>query len=69
MKRYIAQKAMKFDKNYPKGAEIPENVIAKNMINKLVRCKALTVETIAEQNKKSEKQIVQSKKSKKVDVV
>ena len=39
------------------------------MINKLVRCKALTVETIAEQNKKSEKQIVQSKKSKKVDVV
>lgn len=54
MKRYIALKAMKFDKNYQKGAEIPENVIAKEMINKLVRCKALAVETTAESDNKLE---------------
>ena len=28
MKKYIAQKAMRFDKSYQKGEEIPENVIA-----------------------------------------
>jgi len=26
MKKYIAQKAMRFDKSYQKGEEIPENV-------------------------------------------
>ena len=54
MKRYIALKAMKFDKNYQKGAEIPENVIAKEMINKLLRCGALAVETTAESDNKLE---------------
>ena len=54
MKRYIALKAMKFDKNYQKGAEIPENVIAKEMINKLLRCEALAVETTAESDNKLE---------------
>lgn len=32
MKKYIAQKAMRFDKSYQKGEEIPENVIAKDMM-------------------------------------
>ena len=45
---------MKFDKNYQKGAEIPENVIAKEMINKLLRCEALAVETTAESDNKLE---------------
>lgn len=41
MKKYIALKAMKFDKSYQKGDRIPENVIAKDMINKLIRCGVL----------------------------
>ena len=73
MKRYIAQKAMKFDKSYPKGAEIPQNVIAKDMLNKLVRCGALAVEQTTEQDRNLEEteqtKTLQNKKSKKVDVV
>ena len=45
---------MKFDKNYKKGAKIPESVIAKEMINKLLRCGALAVETTAESDNKLE---------------
>lgn len=56
MKKYIAQKEMKFDKRYQKGTEVPENVIAKEMRNKLVRCGALAVEITAEQEKKPEEQ-------------
>lgn len=56
MKKYIAQKEMKFDKSYQKGTEVPENVIAKEMRNKLVRCGALAVEITAEQEKKPEEQ-------------
>ncbi len=41
MRNYIALKAMKFDKYYQKGDSIPENVIAKDMINKLLRCGVL----------------------------
>ena len=41
MRNYIALKAMKFDKYYQKGDSIPENVIAKDMINKLIRCGVL----------------------------
>lgn len=41
MKSYIALKAMKFDKSYQKGDRIPENVIEKDMINKLIRCGVL----------------------------
>ena len=48
MKKYIAQKAMRFDKSYQKGEEIPENVIAKDMINKLLRCGVLAVMEVAE---------------------
>ena len=48
MKKYIAQKAMRFDKSYQKGEEIPENVIAKDMINKLLRCGVLAVIEVAE---------------------
>lgn len=47
---------MKFDKSYQKGTEVPENVIAKEMRNKLVRCGALAVEITAEQEKKPEEQ-------------
>lgn len=56
MKKYIALKTMKFDKSYQKGTEVPENVIAKEMRNKLVRCGALAVEITAEQEKKPEEQ-------------
>ena len=48
MKKYIAQKAMRFDKSYQKEEEIPENVIAKDMINKLLRCGVLAVMEVAE---------------------
>ena len=48
MKKYIVQKAMRFDKSYQKGEEIPENVIAKDMINKLLRCGVLAVIEVAE---------------------
>ena len=48
MKQYIAQKAMKFDKSYSKGTEIPKNVIAKDMLNKLLRCGALAEIEVAE---------------------
>jgi uncharacterized protein YunC (DUF1805 family) len=48
MKKYIVQKAMRFDKSYQKGEEIPENVIAKDMINKLLRCGVLAVMEVAE---------------------
>lgn len=56
MKKYIALKTMKFDKSYQKGTEVPENVIAKEMRNKLVRCGALAVEITAEQEKTPEQQ-------------
>lgn len=56
MKKYIALKAMKFDKSYQKGTEVPENVIAKDMRNKLLRCGALAVEITVEQEKKPEEQ-------------
>lgn len=69
MKKYIAQKAMKFDKSYPKGAEIPQNVIAKDMINKLVRCGALAETEVAETEATEQTKTVQNKKSKKVDGV
>lgn len=69
MKQYIAQKAMKFDKSYPKGTEIPKNVIAKDMINKLVRCGALAEIEVEDQDKSLEEtkqtKTVQNKKSKK----
>ncbi len=50
MKKYIALKAMKFDKYYQKGDSIPENVIAKDMINKLLRCGVLAKGGEIEQN-------------------
>lgn len=59
MKKYIALKTMKFDKSYQKGTEVPENVIAKEMRNKLVRCGALAVEITAEQEKKPEEQNIE----------
>ena len=49
MKKYIAQKAMRFDKSYQKGEEIPENVIDKDMINKLLRCGVLAVTEVADE--------------------
>ena len=50
MKKYIALKAMKFDRYYQKGDSIPENVIAKDMINKLIRCGVLAERGEIEQN-------------------
>ena len=50
MKSYIALKAMKFDKSYQKGDRIPENVIAKDMINKLLRCGVLAEGAEIEEN-------------------
>ena len=50
MKKYIALKAMKFDRYYQKGDSIPENVIAKDMINKLIRCGVLAEGGEIEQN-------------------
>ena len=50
MKSYIALKAMKFDKSYQKGDRIPENVIAKDMINKLLRCGVLAEGEEIEEN-------------------
>ena len=50
MKKYIALKAMKFDRYYQKGDSIPENVIAKDMINKLIRCEVLAEGGEIEQN-------------------
>ena len=45
MKKYIALKTVKFDKLYAAGEEIAENVIAPQMISKLIRCgKIVTVE-------------------------
>ncbi len=38
MKKYIALKKMYFDKSYAVGEEIPKDVIAPNMVSKLVRC-------------------------------
>ena len=38
MKKYIALKKMYFDKSYAVGEEIPKDVIALNMVSKLVRC-------------------------------
>jgi len=49
MKKYIAQKAMRFDKSYQKGEEIPESVIDKDMINKLLRCGVLAVTEVADE--------------------
>ena len=56
MKKYIAQKAMRFDKSYQKGEEIPENVIDKDMINKLLRCGVLAVTEVEEISQISEEQ-------------
>ena len=56
MKKYIAQKAMRFDKSYQKGEEIPENVIAKDMINKLLRCGVLAVTEVADEITEEEQQ-------------
>ena len=50
MKKSIALKAMKFDRYYQKGDSIPENVIAKDMINKLIRCGVLAERGEIEQN-------------------
>lgn len=50
MRNYIALKAMKFDKSYQKGDRIPENVIAKDMINKLLRCGVLAEGEEIEEN-------------------
>ena len=49
MKKYIAQKAMRFDKSYQKGEEIPESVIDKDMTNKLLRCGVLAVTEVADE--------------------
>lgn len=35
---YFALKSVKFDKNYNRGEEIPEETIASNMAEKLIRC-------------------------------
>lgn len=35
---YFALKPVKFDKDYSIGEEIPEEVIAPNMVEKLIRC-------------------------------
>ncbi len=56
MKKYIAQKAMRFDKSYQKGEEIPENVIDKDMINKLLRCGVLAVTEVADEITEEEQQ-------------
>ncbi len=56
MKKYIAQKAMRFDKSYQKGEEIPESVIDKDMINKLLRCGVLAVTEVAEISQISEEE-------------
>ncbi len=51
MKKYIALKAVKFDKKYQKGEEVPENVIAPKMITKLERCGCIAVREVeVEQN-------------------
>ena len=70
MKKYIALKAMKFDRYYQKGDSIPENVIAKDMINKLIRCGVLAERGEIEQNpeeqileqSEAEQQLLQYKK-------
>ena len=56
MKKYIAQKAMRFDQSYQKGEEIPENVIDKDMINKLLRCGVLAVTEVADEITEEEQQ-------------
>ena len=56
MKKYIAQKTMRFDKSYQKGEEIPENVIDKDMINKLLRCGVLAVTEVADEITEEEQQ-------------
>ena len=56
MKKYIAQKAIRFDKSYQKGEEIPENVIDKDMINKLLRCGVLAVTEVADEITEEEQQ-------------
>ena len=60
MKQYIALKAVKFDRKYQKGEKVPENVIAKDMINKLLRCGVLVAgeetEDILEENTEEHEQ-------------
>ena len=47
---------MRFDKSYQKGEEIPENVIDKDMINKLLRCGVLAVTEVADEITEEEQQ-------------
>lgn len=54
MKKYIALKAVKFDKKYQKGEEVPENVIAPKMITKLERCGCIAVREVEEEQNQEE---------------
>ena len=49
MKKYIALKAVKFDRNYAAGEEIAKNVIAPQMISKLIRCGKIATVEVEEQ--------------------
>ena len=62
MKKYIALKAVKFDRNYASGEEIAENIIAPQMISKLIRCGKIATVEVEEQEetiKQSEEQTEQ----------
>lgn len=60
---YFALKPVKFDKDYSRGEEIPEEVIAPNMVEKLIRCGVIQkVEETDEPPEEKTKAVKQPKK-------
>lgn len=65
MKKYIALRKAYFDKCYAINEEIPKDVIAQNMVSKLVRCGVIAVvetEQNSQNENDSEKELLQKKK-------
>lgn len=67
---YFALKAVKFDQNYSRGQEIPEEVISFDMVEKLISCGVIQkvggTEEKTETDKLSKEKVKVVKQSKKV---